>query len=89
MLSGRSRLSITPLFSATIYATRSTYGETPFIPIADYKKLMGIEKDGCPKFRDFNQRVIKEPVAEINRVSEESLEGHTVGLQALTTIPTA
>ena len=55
----------------------------------DYKKLMGIEKDGYPKFRDFNQRVIKEPVAEINRVSEESLEGHTVGLQALTTIPTA
>jgi hypothetical protein len=50
---------------------------------------MGIEKDGYPKFRDFNQRVIKEPVAEINRVSEESLEGHTVGLQALTTIPTA
>src|SRR5260370_34023755 len=25
MLSGRSRLSITPLFSATIYATRSIY----------------------------------------------------------------
>ena len=46
------------------------YGETPFISLANYKKLMGIGADGYPKFRDFNQRVVKEPVAEINQISD-------------------
>ena len=46
------------------------YGETPYIPLAEYREMMGVGKDGYPKFRDFNQRVVKEPVAEINRVSD-------------------
>ncbi len=46
------------------------YGETPFILLTDYRNLMGIAEDGYPQFRDFNQRVIKEPLAEINRVSD-------------------
>ena len=34
------------------------------------REMMGVGKDGYPKFRDFNQRVIEEIVAEINRVSD-------------------
>jgi hypothetical protein len=46
------------------------YGETPFIPIADYRRLMGIAKEEYPNFSELNRRVVKEPVAEINRVSD-------------------
>jgi hypothetical protein len=46
------------------------YGETPFIPIGTYRDLMGIPPDMYPQFKRFNQRVIKEPVDEINRVTD-------------------
>jgi hypothetical protein len=46
------------------------YGESPFIPLAEYRKLMGIADDMYPLFKLFNKRVIKEPIAEINRVSD-------------------
>jgi hypothetical protein len=46
------------------------YGESPFISLAEYRKLMGIADDMYPLFKLFNQRIIKEPVAEINRVSD-------------------
>ena len=46
------------------------YGETPFIPIADYRRLMGIAQEEYPNFSELNRRVVKEPVAEINRVSD-------------------
>ena len=46
------------------------YGETSFIPLEDYRKLMGIKDGGYPKFKEFNRCAVKEPVAEINRVSD-------------------
>ena len=46
------------------------YGESPVIPLAAYRKLMGLGKDDYPKFRDLNQRLIKEPIDEINEVSD-------------------
>ena len=46
------------------------YGESPVIPLATYRKLMGLGKDDYPKFRDLNQRLIKEPIDEINEVSD-------------------
>jgi hypothetical protein len=46
------------------------YGESPFIPLAEYRKLMGIADDMYPLFKLFNKRIIKEPIAEINRVSD-------------------
>jgi Initiator Replication protein len=46
------------------------YGESPFIPLAEYRKLMGIADDMYPLFKLFNKRVIKEPIEEINRVSD-------------------
>jgi plasmid replication initiation protein len=42
------------------------YGETPFIPIEDFKTLMGIPDDMHRQFKMLNRRVIKEPVEEIN-----------------------
>jgi hypothetical protein len=45
-------------------------GETPFIPIDSYRNIMGVEEGGYPKFKEFNRRVVKDPVAEINRVSD-------------------
>ena len=46
------------------------YGETAFIPLVDFRKLMGIEVEQYLLFKLFNTRVIKEPVAEINRVTD-------------------
>jgi hypothetical protein len=46
------------------------YGETPFIPLATYRILMGIAEEMYPLFKLFNQRVVKEPIAEINRVTD-------------------
>ena len=46
------------------------YGETSFIPLEDYRKLMGIKDSGYPKFKEFNRCAVKEPIAEINRVSD-------------------
>jgi hypothetical protein len=46
------------------------YGESPFILLAEYRTLMGIADDMYPLFKLFNQRIIKEPIAEINRVSD-------------------
>ena len=46
------------------------YGETSFILLEDYRKLMGVKDGGYPKFKEFNCCAVKEPVAEINRVSD-------------------
>jgi hypothetical protein len=46
------------------------YGETPFIHIATFRKLMGIAERMYPAFMNFNQKVIKPAVEEINRVSD-------------------
>lgn len=48
---------------------KRNYGESPVIPLARYRKLMGFDKDEYPNFRDFNQRIIKEPMDEINDIS--------------------
>ena len=46
------------------------YGETPFIELGDFRKLMGIKEGGYPKFKEFNRCAVKEPIAEINRISD-------------------
>jgi hypothetical protein len=45
-------------------------GETPFIPVERYRDIMGISAQQYPQFKEFNRRVIKEPVQEINRVTD-------------------
>jgi plasmid replication initiation protein len=49
---------------------KRSYGESPVIPLAAYRKLMGLDKDEYPNFRDLNQRLVKEPIDEINAVSD-------------------
>jgi len=46
------------------------YGETPFIELDTYRALMGIKEGGYPKFKEFNRCAVKEPVAEINSISD-------------------
>ncbi len=42
------------------------YGETPFIPLPHFRKLMGIPDNSYTEFKKLNTRVIKEPIDEIN-----------------------
>src|SRR5882672_6094672 len=46
------------------------YGETPFIPLEVFRKLMGIAKDEYPRFNNLTLRVINPALAEINSVSD-------------------
>jgi hypothetical protein len=46
------------------------YGETSFIPLDAYRKLMGVEEDAYPEFKKLNTWVIKTAVDEINRVTD-------------------
>lgn len=49
-------------------------GETRYIPLADYRKLMGISEDQYPEFKKLNRWVIKDPVEEINQVTDFYVE---------------
>ncbi len=48
----------------------SNLGQTPFISIQDFRKLMGIPERMYPEFKKLNQYVIKEPLEEINEVTD-------------------
>lgn len=45
-------------------------GRSPFIDLAKFREYMGLEESEYPTFKSLNRRVIKEPVAEINRLSD-------------------
>ena len=46
------------------------YGETPYIPIEKFRSLMGVTERMYPAFMNFNQKIIKPAVEEINEVSD-------------------
>ncbi len=46
------------------------YGETPFIPLETFRKLMGITEGMYPEFMRLNEKVIKPAIIEVNRVSD-------------------
>lgn len=46
------------------------YGETPWIPLGDFRRLMGIAEDQYYLYKLFNQRVLSPALDEINRVSD-------------------
>jgi hypothetical protein len=48
----------------------SNLGQTPFISIPDFRRLMGIPQGMYPEFKKLNQYVIKEPLEEINEVTD-------------------
>jgi hypothetical protein len=60
------------------------YGETAYIPIPTYRKLLGVSEGQYARFKDLSFYVIKKPVEEINRVTDFHVtaeykgEGHKV-----------
>ncbi len=46
------------------------YGETPFILLETFRKLMGIADGMYPAFMRLNEKVIKPAIVEVNRVSD-------------------
>jgi len=46
------------------------HGETPFISIPDFRKLMGIPESMYPEFKKLSKWVIKDPLIEINQVTD-------------------
>jgi len=50
--------------------SKRDYGETPWIEIDSFRDLMGIGENEYRAFRDVNKRIIIQPIAEINRISE-------------------
>src|SRR6516165_4233976 len=50
--------------------SKRDYGETPWIEIDNFRELMGIDIHEYRAFRDVNKRIIIQPLAEINRISD-------------------
>jgi hypothetical protein len=50
------------------------YGETSYIPVVQFRKLMGIAEHSYPGMKKLNQRVLKPAIAEINKVSDLKVE---------------
>jgi plasmid replication initiation protein len=46
------------------------HGETPLISVEQFRTLIGLRDGSYPQFMNFNQKVLKPAVAEINRVSD-------------------
>jgi len=46
------------------------YGESRFIPLEQYRELMGLSQAMYPAFKDLGKYVIKAPVEEINEVTD-------------------
>ena len=49
-------------------------GETPFIPIETFRKLLGIESNEYLEFKDLNKKVIKAAIKEINDLTNYFVE---------------
>jgi hypothetical protein len=50
--------------------TGRDYGETSYIAIGTYRKLLGVAEEQYTRFKDLSFYVIKKPVEEINRVTD-------------------
>ena len=56
------------------FDTDRDQGETPFIPLEVFKRLMGLEKDEYPIFKELNRNVIKPAIKEINNLTDYHVE---------------
>src|SRR5262245_9404426 len=56
--------------SADYLGAERDYGETPFIAVETFRTLMGIPEGMYPDFMRLNDKVIKQAVTEINRISD-------------------
>lgn len=52
------------------FDVEKNYGETPYIPVAEFRELMGVDETEYPSFARLNEKVIKKAVTEINDVSD-------------------
>jgi len=50
------------------------YGETPWIALETFRELMGISEEMYPEFKKLNKWVIKDPIANINEVTDFRVE---------------
>lgn len=60
-------------YALAIYELCKDYegvGQTPVIPLEKYREFQGLEENEYKEFKRLNTRVIKEPVVEVNRVSD-------------------
>lgn len=46
------------------------YGETPYIPLDDFRELMGLGPNEYTEFKRLSIRVIRDPITELNEVSD-------------------
>ncbi len=70
-----SKYSLALYELATDYFIRDkNMGQTSFIELEKFRELMGIEKNEYKDFRDFNKRIIKKAITEINEKSDLFLE---------------
>jgi hypothetical protein len=46
------------------------HGEMPFIPLEEFRELMGLQEGQYQRFKDVSNHVIKSALVEINRVSD-------------------
>ena len=56
------------------FDTDRDQGETPFIPLEDFRGLVGLEKDEYSVFKELNRNVIKPAIKEINALTNYSVE---------------
>ena len=56
------------------FDTDRDQGETPFIPLENFKTLMGLEETDYPVYKVLNQSVIKPAVKEINDLTDYHVE---------------
>lgn len=52
------------------FDTKKRYGETSWIPLDKFRALVGVESEEYKEFKKFNQRVIKQPIKEINTITD-------------------
>jgi len=64
------------LYEICVHWTRreSGSGETPWIPVATFRELMGLADGVYPEFKKLNKWVIKDPLEEINRLTDLRVE---------------
>ena len=51
-----------------IFVDYQNIGQTPIIPLDDFKKLMGVDKEKYKEFKRFSSRVIKPAIEELSSI---------------------
>jgi uncharacterized protein YkuJ len=52
------------------YDVNRCWGETPFVPVHDFRRLLGLKEEEYRAFKDLNRCIIKKALKEINEKSD-------------------